>query len=96
MKKLVTALTAIALLAAGTATASAGTYAYASLGDCSALDGNASDWNTAGITDKLNSEGIAFESIGTFANCFRVQQTNTDGSTSYALYDPSTLNKIHL
>lgn len=94
MKKIITALTAFAFLAAGVGGASAAT-AYSSLADCSALPGDSSDWSTTPLADKLKTEGVSFDSIGTFSGCFTVTRTTTDGTKIMDLYDPSTLSMIH-
>lgn len=104
MKKIAIALTALSLLAAGIGTASAAslqsttviTPGYSSMGDCNALTGNPANWDTTGIADKLSADGVQFDSIGTFGNCFIVKQTSVDGTKAFQLYDPSTLNPIHL
>jgi len=95
MKKIITALSVAALLAAGIGGASAAT-AYSSLADCSTLPGDSSDWSTTPLSDKLAAQGEAFDSISTFSDCFTVMKTNADGTKVMELYDPATLSRIHI
>ncbi len=96
MKKLAIALTTLSLLAAGVGGASAASYAYTSMGDCDALKGSPESWDTTRISDRLKEDGVPFSEIDTFGNCFKVMVLNSDGTKSVQLYDPSTLNLIHM
>jgi hypothetical protein len=96
MKKLLPTLTAIALVssalgAAGIATPS---LAYGSIGECTSPGDHDSDWNFDMMAGELNANGIDYESIAKFGNCFLVREKNPDGSVTLQFYDPLTLNRV--
>ena len=99
MKKLATTLTALSLVFSGTGGIVVATPALAAsslsgaLADCTPPQRNDWDGRKEMLIGELRSQGIKYESIDQFGNCFIVRTKNED--VVNMLFDPQSLNRVY-
>ena len=101
MRKLATAVTALALLSAGigntlVATPSLATSSLgAALSSCAPPPRYDWSWGKVRLSSKLAGMHITYESIDTFATCYIVRTRDGDGGVENQFYDPLTLHRVY-